>query len=552
LPSDTEVVAALVAVLSQDAFNHEHLQPLDGRLANGMSVMAMAAHTGCNTVFGSTPPNNPHPYPWMNSLFQDGSTIGWLMGESFILDHARSSVLPERLCDALLQRDSGVIDEAQLFDYLHFSDTQMTDREIHELPKVWVVGGDGGMGDIGYQNVSKVVLQNRPNVKLLMLDTQVYSNTGGQNSDSSLMPGGADMNSLGAATQGKMTEKKSVSESFTSGHGSPYVAQVSMANAAKLYKAMLDALEYRGTAFLQCYTSCQPEHGIGDDLSTVEAQRARDSRVMPEFTFHPGRGETRAEAFDLKGNPTVDRDFWEATFDNGEKYAVTPAHFAVHEQRFRRHRKDIKLEEAGKHQALATCSRASRRTTSRIAATSTGPPRVRSGLRRLHPLRSRGQVARLPAVAAARAVLHRTAQGLAHAAERRRHRQPRLQGTACGDREGRQGRGVARGLPRRQCGDGRGRARASARREEESRAGSSEAGVLRQRALRRKSCAGVPARGSPVSATAYRASMLGAFLLGASGAAPRWVRLPRSRGGSPDYHLERMTGTIACFAGDTP
>ncbi len=60
----------------------------------------------------------------------------------------------------------------------------MTDQEIVELPKVWVVGGDGGMGDIGYQNMSKVILQNRPNIKALMLDTQVYSNTGGQNSDS--------------------------------------------------------------------------------------------------------------------------------------------------------------------------------------------------------------------------------------------------------------------------------------------------------------------------------------------------------------------------------
>ena len=68
---------------------------------------------------------------------------------------------------------------------------------IMEMPKVWVVGGDGGMGDIGYQNVSKVVLQNRPNVKMLMLDTQVYSNTGGQNSDSSPMPGGFDMNQIG-------------------------------------------------------------------------------------------------------------------------------------------------------------------------------------------------------------------------------------------------------------------------------------------------------------------------------------------------------------------
>ncbi|GIT05189.1 MAG: hypothetical protein CM1200mP29_06000 [Verrucomicrobiota bacterium] len=51
-----------------------------------MSVMFMGAHTGCNTVYGSTPPSNPHPYPWMNSLFQDGATISWLFGEP---GHAR-------------------------------------------------------------------------------------------------------------------------------------------------------------------------------------------------------------------------------------------------------------------------------------------------------------------------------------------------------------------------------------------------------------------------------------------------------------------------------
>src|SRR5690606_34284872 len=72
--SDEECVQAIVAVMRQDAFNHSQLQTIDGRLANGMSVMAMGAHTGCNTVYGSTPPNNPHPYPWMNSLFQDGAT----------------------------------------------------------------------------------------------------------------------------------------------------------------------------------------------------------------------------------------------------------------------------------------------------------------------------------------------------------------------------------------------------------------------------------------------------------------------------------------------
>ena len=99
--SDADLVNAITAVMRQEAFNHKSLQPVDGRLANGMSVMAMAAHTGCNTVYGSTPPNNPHPYPWMNSLFQDGITVGWLIGESFIVDHGRRSVIPERLSDAL-------------------------------------------------------------------------------------------------------------------------------------------------------------------------------------------------------------------------------------------------------------------------------------------------------------------------------------------------------------------------------------------------------------------------------------------------------------------
>jgi pyruvate-ferredoxin/flavodoxin oxidoreductase len=342
-----EAVAALRAVLDRDAFAHRELQAVDGRLANGMSVMAMGAHTGCNTVFGSTPPNNPHPYPWMNSLFQDGATVAWLFGESFLMDHARRSVVPERLADALLERDVEVLTEAQYFDLCHLTDALMTDREVAELPKAWAIGGDGGMGDIGFQNVSKVVLQNRPNVKLLMLDTQVYSNTGGQNSDSSPMTGGFDMNQIGAATQGKRTEKKGLAELFVSGHGSPYVAQVSMANAPKLYRALLNALEYRGTAFLQCFTPCQPEHGVGDDMSTAQSQRARDARMCPEFTFDPGRGEAYHEALELKGNPAHDRDWWETTLkSNGKKVRYTVAHYAVTEARFRQHVRRIDAEKA--------------------------------------------------------------------------------------------------------------------------------------------------------------------------------------------------------------
>ncbi|MGA2218597.1 MAG: 2-oxoacid:acceptor oxidoreductase family protein [Terracidiphilus sp.] len=347
--SDAELVEAIAAVLLTEAFNHKSLQPVDGRLANGMSVMAMAAHTGCNTVYGSTSPNNPHPYPWMNSLFQDGITVGWLMGESFIVDHARRSVIPERLADIVLTRDENTITDETYYHYTHFTDALMTDQEIVELPKVWVVGGDGGMGDIGYQNMSKVILQNRPNVKALMLDTQVYSNTGGQNSDSTPMLGGNDMNVFGAATQGKNTEKKTVAETFLAGHGSPFVAQVSMANAPKLYRAILDGLEYRGTMFLQCFTTCQPEHGVPDDMALHQAQRVRDSRGAPEFVFNPRLGETYTEALDLKGNPSIDLDWYETkSKTTGEIHRYTVAHWCTTEARFRNHLKKIKPEAVAK------------------------------------------------------------------------------------------------------------------------------------------------------------------------------------------------------------
>ncbi len=349
--SDGEIVDALATVLEQESFNHKELQPIDGRLDNGQCVMAMAAHTGCNTVYGSTPPNNPHPYPWMNSLFQDGATIGWLFGESFMVDHGRRSVVPERLADKLIAwlqeptQTGALVTEQDYYDYTHFSDNLMTDDEVKELPKVWIVGGDGGMGDIGYQNVSKVVLQNRPNVKAVMLDTQVYSNTGGQNSDSTPMLGGSDMNSFGAATQGKAVEKKTVAETFLAGHGSPFVSQISIANAPKFFRAILDALEYRGTGFLQCFTTCQPEHGVADDMALDQAQRVRDSRGAPEFVFNPAMGETYNEALDLKGNPHPDKDWYTTKFKStGEKYRYTVAHWCATEARFRNHLKRIKDE----------------------------------------------------------------------------------------------------------------------------------------------------------------------------------------------------------------
>ncbi|RLD24886.1 MAG: oxidoreductase, partial [Bacteroidetes bacterium] len=342
---DQDLINALIVVLRQEAFNHKSLQAIEGRFPNGMTAMAMTANTGCNTVYGSTSPNNPHPYPWMNSLFQDGATIGWLIGESFIYDHAKKSVIPERLTDMVINGFENSYSEKDYFKFTHFTDYDMTDNEVLEMPKVWAIGGDGGMGDIGFQNVSKVVLQNRPNVKILLLDTQVYSNTGGQNSDSSPMTGGFDMNQFGAASEGKQTERKSVAEAFLGGHGSPFVAQVSFANSATLFKALLDGLYYRGTAFFQTFTSCQPEHGIPDYASQIQALRLRDSRGMAEFVYNPSGGERYEDILNIKTNQAYNRD-WATKMApvTRKKYTFTVAHFTFTEARFRLHHKIVKPE----------------------------------------------------------------------------------------------------------------------------------------------------------------------------------------------------------------
>jgi pyruvate-ferredoxin/flavodoxin oxidoreductase len=341
--NDQELIDAMVTVLMTESYNHKDLQTIEGTLPNGMCAMAMTANTGCNSVYGSTPPNNPHPYPWMNSLFQDGPTIGWLVAESFIQNHTRRSIIPERLADYAINNFAKTVSEDDYFRFTHFTDAYMTDQEIMEIPKVWAIGGDGGMGDIGFQNLSKVIVQNRPNINVMMLNTQVYSNTGGQNSDLSVMPGGFDMNQFGEATEGKLTEMKSPAEAFTAGHGSAYIAQVSLANAANLYKSVVDGICYRGTSYIQAYTPCQPEHGIADDSSPVQAGLARDSRGIPEFVFDPSLGESYTETLSLKANSNTDKDWAQKTIPGTkDKYDFTVAHWAATEPRFRFHLKKAK------------------------------------------------------------------------------------------------------------------------------------------------------------------------------------------------------------------
>ena len=111
-----------------------------------------------------------------------------------------------------------VLTPREYYEFTHFTDATMTDQEIVELPKVWVVGGDGGIGDIGYQNTSKVILAESAKCEGADVGyAGVFKHRRGQNSDSTPMLGGNDMNVFGTATQGKNVEKKTVAETFLAG-----------------------------------------------------------------------------------------------------------------------------------------------------------------------------------------------------------------------------------------------------------------------------------------------------------------------------------------------
>jgi pyruvate-ferredoxin/flavodoxin oxidoreductase len=101
--------------------------------------------------------------------------------------------------------------------------------------------------------------------------------------------------------------------------------------------------------FMQCFTTCQPEHGVADDVALLQAQRVRDSRGAPEFVFNPRLGETYQEALDIKGNPSIDMDWYETKFKgSGETYRYTVAHWCATEARFRNHLKKVKNDDAAK------------------------------------------------------------------------------------------------------------------------------------------------------------------------------------------------------------
>jgi homotetrameric NADPH-dependent glutamate synthase len=258
------------------------------RQVHGPDAMGIVAATGCNSVYGATYPFNPYLVPWTNSLFENAPA------------------------DAMGIR-------------------ARWDQDGHAERKLWVLGGDGAMYDIGFQSLSRMVASGA-DIKVLVLDTQVYSNTGGQASTATFGGQVTKLTGFGKALHGKPERRKELGRILMS-HGEVYVAQVSAAHVNHFYRAVMEANEYPGPAVLIAYTPCMPEHGIPDDAGARAVKAAVDSRAFPLFTYDPRRGPTMAERLSLAGNPSADRD-WHRLPDGSEYDFVC---FARGEGRFAPH-----------------------------------------------------------------------------------------------------------------------------------------------------------------------------------------------------------------------
>ena len=295
--------------------------------------MIVANATGCSSIYGGSAPTCPytvnkqgHGPAWANSLFEDNAEFGF--GMNLATTHRR-----ERLADLIRQLAEGCGDEVKAIcnAWLENKDDAEGSRkaapavvkmveecmncgcecdeickEIYDLRDLlvkksqWIFGGDGWAYDIGYGGLDHV-LEMDEDVNVLVMDTEVYSNTGGQSSKATPTGSVAKF-----AAAGKRTKKKDLGMMAMS-YGYVYVAKVCMgANPAQLLKAMVEAEAYKGPSLIIAYAPCI-NHGIKAGMSKVqdEAKRAVEAGYWPLYRYNPDLAAQGKNPFTLDSKPAT-------------------------------------------------------------------------------------------------------------------------------------------------------------------------------------------------------------------------------------------------------
>ncbi|NOQ52889.1 MAG: pyruvate:ferredoxin (flavodoxin) oxidoreductase [Desulfuromonadaceae bacterium] len=267
---------------------------------------AMIANaTGCSSIYSGNLPTTPWTTrkdglgpAWSNSLFEDNAEFGF--GMRLTVDKFKEyaqELLSSASVDANLVKDiqtadqstqQGIEEQRARIAKLKAALEQCSDNESKQLlsvadylveKSVWVVGGDGWAYDIDYGGLDHV-LASGANVNALVLDTEVYSNTGGQASKATPLAAVAQF-----AAGGKRMGKKDLGMLCMT-YGNIYVAKVSMANPAQCVKAFLEAEAYDGPSIILAYSHCIA-HGIDMTTAVDECKKAVNSGHWPLFRYDP-------------------------------------------------------------------------------------------------------------------------------------------------------------------------------------------------------------------------------------------------------------------------
>jgi pyruvate-ferredoxin/flavodoxin oxidoreductase len=309
---------------------------MEGPTKNGRAEMGIVNSTGCTSVWASTFPFNPYPFPWTSHLFQDSPSVAMGVFEG----HMAKMVEGFKTVRQVEMELAGGYDPVEKDDFFaRFNWEQLTDEEWHLCPPVLAMGGDGAMFDIGFQNLSRALMAGKP-IKILIVDTQVYSNTGGQACTSGFISQVADMSPYGASKHGKTEKRKEISI-IGMAHRTSFVTQGSLANTTHLLESFIDGLNSRRPALFNVYAVCPPEHGVGDNSAVQQSKMAVESRAFPLFRYNPDLGVTFSECATLEGNPSLEADWPTYNLDymdeSGKKSMTLPmtfADFALTEGRF--------------------------------------------------------------------------------------------------------------------------------------------------------------------------------------------------------------------------
>lgn len=292
--------------------------------------MIISNATGCSSIYGGSVPSMPYKLPWANSLFEDNAEYGYgmLIGNNVMKNRIRMIMEEnmdnpnQELFKKWLENSDDYEITKEVYENIDYekAPADLSDLKDYIMKRsIWTIGGDGWAYDIGYSGIDHVLASN-DDVNILVLDSQVYSNTGGQSSKSS--PKGAI---AAFATSGKLTNKKDLAR-MALAYPNVYVAQVSIgANMQQVVRAFKEAEQHKGPSIIIAYTPCI-SHGIeGGMENTLEMEKlAVKCGYFPIFRYDPEEKEFHLDS------KRIDFDQYEEFLNKQTRYkmlkVINPEH----------------------------------------------------------------------------------------------------------------------------------------------------------------------------------------------------------------------------------